>query len=103
MFFADMPEWNPEDYWRWFRTPLGQMVDADEKAVLFGLAAIQGGERVLDVGCGEGKLHRACGQDAVVGADSRKIAAKARISVFPLRYRFRLERFCTFPQAAQQT
>jgi SAM-dependent methyltransferase len=47
-------DWDPEVYERWFKTPLGRVVDADEKAVFFGLADLKRGERVIDVGCGAG-------------------------------------------------
>ena len=48
----DIPQ--PEIYRRWYETPLGARVDADEKEVIFKLADLQPGERVLDVGCGDG-------------------------------------------------
>jgi ubiquinone/menaquinone biosynthesis C-methylase UbiE len=44
----------PETYRRWYETPLGSRVDADEKEVVFNLAALKPGEEVLDVGCGDG-------------------------------------------------
>jgi ubiquinone/menaquinone biosynthesis C-methylase UbiE len=50
-----MPEFlEPTAYRRWYETPLGRRVDADEKAVVFGLADLKPGEQVLDVGCGDG-------------------------------------------------
>ena len=49
-----MTDWDPGRYQRWFKTPLGQMVDADEKAVFFELADLKPSERILDVGCGDG-------------------------------------------------
>jgi cyclopropane fatty-acyl-phospholipid synthase-like methyltransferase len=39
---------------RWFETPLGRMVEADEVRAVFALARIEDGSRVLDVGCGDG-------------------------------------------------
>jgi ubiquinone/menaquinone biosynthesis C-methylase UbiE len=50
-----MPEiFQPEAYRRWYETPLGARVDADEKEVVFKLADLKLGEKVLDVGCGDG-------------------------------------------------
>ena len=46
----------PTAYRRWFSTPLGRRVDADEQAVVFALADLKPGERVLDVGCGDGNF-----------------------------------------------
>lgn len=45
---------DPVRYRRWFETPLGAQVDADEKQVVFDLADLKRGERVLDLGCGDG-------------------------------------------------
>ncbi|GIK38949.1 MAG: ubiquinone biosynthesis protein UbiE [Anaerolineae bacterium] len=41
-------------YDAWYTTPLGAFVNTREKEVLFALARVQPGERVLDVGCGTG-------------------------------------------------
>jgi len=50
-----MPEiLQPEVYRRWYETPLGARVDADEKEIVFKLADLKPGERVLDMGCGDG-------------------------------------------------
>lgn len=50
-----MPEIRqPEIYRRWYETPLGARVDADEKEIVFELADLKPGERVLDIGCGDG-------------------------------------------------
>jgi SAM-dependent methyltransferase len=44
----------PTAYRRWYETPLGRRADADEKALIFELADLKRGERLLDVGCGDG-------------------------------------------------
>ena len=41
-------------YDAWYTTPLGAFVNTREKEMLFTLAKVQPGERVLDVGCGTG-------------------------------------------------
>ena len=48
------PVIEPTAYRRWYETPLGAQVDADEKGVVFALADLTPGERVLDLGCGDG-------------------------------------------------
>jgi SAM-dependent methyltransferase len=74
-----MPDWNPEYYRRWFNTPLGRMVDADEKAVLFELAAAKAGERVLDVGCGDGNYTVPSAELTgwAIGVDSSEVMLQA--------------------------
>ena len=44
----------PAAYRRWYETPLGRRVNADEKALVFALADLKPGEQVLDIGCGDG-------------------------------------------------
>jgi SAM-dependent methyltransferase len=81
-------DFDPRKYRRWFETPLGRTVDADEKAVLFPLADLKPGERVLDVGCGDGTFTEEaalCTGD-VVGLDvSRTMldAGAARLAHVP--------------------
>jgi len=43
-----------KDYDRWYRTPLGTLVDTLEKNAIFSLADVKDGEEALDVGCGTG-------------------------------------------------
>ena len=50
----------PTEYRRWYETPLGAQVDADEKQIVFGLAELERGERVLDIGCRGGNGNRSC-------------------------------------------
>jgi len=47
-----------ETYDSWFETPLGNLVDRLERALIFRLAQPKAGERALDVGTGTG--HFAC-------------------------------------------
>lgn len=43
-----------EGYDRWYRTPLGALVDTLEKNAIFSLAGVKDRDRALDVGCGTG-------------------------------------------------
>jgi SAM-dependent methyltransferase len=45
---------DPKTYRRWYETPLGAHVDADEKKIVLELADLKPAERVLDIGCGDG-------------------------------------------------
>jgi ubiquinone/menaquinone biosynthesis C-methylase UbiE len=66
---TSLPE--PCDYRRWYETALGSQADADEKAVVFALADLKPGERVLDVGCGDGNYSgpAASATGGAVGVD----------------------------------
>jgi trans-aconitate methyltransferase len=65
------PSFDPQAYRRWFETPLGSRFDRDEKEVVFALAGLQPGERVLDLGCGDGNdtLPAAARAGLAVGLD----------------------------------
>lgn len=49
-----MPIWKPKDYDAWYATPLGITSDRIEKELLFSMAGVRQGERILDAGCGTG-------------------------------------------------
>jgi ubiquinone/menaquinone biosynthesis C-methylase UbiE len=81
-------DFDPRSYRAWFQTPLGRAVDADEKAVLFAMADLKPGERVLDVGCGDGTFTEEAARRTgdVVGLDlSRAMldAGAARLAHVP--------------------
>lgn len=65
------PSLDPVAYRRWYESTLGSATDADEKDVVFGLATIKPGERILDLGCGDGNYTRPAAEDAdlAVGLD----------------------------------
>ncbi len=69
---------HPASYRRWYETPLGAQADADEKEVVFALADLGRGERVLDVGCGDGNYTGPIAETtgAAIGVD--KSAAMLR-------------------------
>ncbi len=74
----------PACYRRWFETPLGAQVDADERAVVFALADLERGEHVLDLGCGDGNYTESIADrtGAAVGVDRSPAmlrAARARL------------------------
>lgn len=52
----------PRAYRAWFSTPMGRQVEADEKAEVLRLAALSPGERVLDLGCGDGTYTSEAGR-----------------------------------------
>jgi len=62
---------DPGAYAAWFDTALGQRVWADEMAVLLDLVGDVAGRRVVDAGCGDGRLAAvlAGGGARVVGVD----------------------------------
>lgn len=51
---ARRPEIDSRPYRAWYDSPLGSAADADEKAAVFALADLWAGERILDLGCGDG-------------------------------------------------
>ncbi len=82
------PAFDPCTYRRWYDTPLGAQVDAEEKAVVLALAALERGEHVLDVGCGDGNYTGPAAALAgfAVGLDSSRsmlAAARARLANVP--------------------
>lgn len=80
-----MARLDPTSYRAWFETPLGRVVDADEKRLVAELARLGPGDRVLDVGCGDGNFTELAAQTAaaVVGLDSSSLmlgAAATRLA-----------------------
>ncbi len=69
--FASAGAFDPGDYRRWLETPLGSRVDRDEKEIVFALAELRPGERVLDLGCGDANftLPAAATAGIAVGLD----------------------------------
>lgn len=61
----------PADYGKWFESPLGRRVWADEEQALFNVLQPKPGWRVLDAGCGDGRLLVSLARRGlrVVGAD----------------------------------
>lgn len=49
-----MATWDPFDYDSWYKTPLGGLCDAIEKAHIFSFAVVKPGDKALDAGCGTG-------------------------------------------------
>jgi SAM-dependent methyltransferase len=82
---SEGPSLDPTAYRRWYESTLGSAADADEKDVVFGLAALEPGERILDLGCGDGNYTRPAAEraDLAVGVDrSRRMlhAAHTRLA-----------------------
>lgn len=80
-----MADWNPERYGRRFDTPLGRMVDADEKALLFGLADLKRGDDVLDLGCGDGSYTVPAAERTGLGSHSALFVPKGNQGIDPRR------------------
>lgn len=49
-----MPLWDPKKYDAWYETPLGKTADRLERELVFSMANVKEGEKVLDAGCGTG-------------------------------------------------
>src|SRR3990170_3751190 len=49
-----MAAWDPKKYEAWYETPLGSVSDRLEQELVFSMAGVKDGERVLDAGCGTG-------------------------------------------------
>ncbi len=58
-------------YDRWYATPRGRIIDAAQKELIFDLARVLPGEKILDLGCGTGNysLEMARRGSLVTGAD----------------------------------
>ena len=69
----------PASYRRWYETPLGAQADADEKEVLFAIADLKRGERVLDLGCGDGNYTESIADrtGAAIGVDRSSAMLRA--------------------------
>ena len=78
----------PEAYRRWYETPLGARVDTDEKEIVFKLADLKPGQKVLDIGCGDGNYTGPAAErtGSAVGLDRSPAmlrAAASRLSGTP--------------------
>jgi SAM-dependent methyltransferase len=62
---------DPAAYRAWFDSPLGRRVWADEERALLGVLRPEPGWRVLDVGCGDGRLLESLARRGLraIGAD----------------------------------
>lgn len=71
-----LPGFEPGTYGRWFETPLGRRVWADERAALLPLLGPLQGKRVLDAGAGDGRLAV-----ELVAAGARVVALDASVAM----------------------
>lgn len=69
-----------ERYERWFYTPLGALVDAWEKEVLFPLLGTVAGDRVLEVGCGTGSYVLPLAQRGAEAVGLDRSAERLRVA-----------------------
>jgi SAM-dependent methyltransferase len=76
---------DPARYGRWFDTALGRLVWSEEEATLRSLLGQVAGRRVLDAGCGDGRLSGPLAEEGAlvfgVDIDRRMLrAARARLA-----------------------
>jgi SAM-dependent methyltransferase len=83
---------DPVDYGAWFASPLGRRVWADEERALLKLLRPRAGWRVLDTGCGDGRLLLSLARQGlcVVGVDAsaamlHRARDRARAAGLPIR------------------
>jgi ubiquinone/menaquinone biosynthesis C-methylase UbiE len=75
----------PEQYNRWFKTPIGALVKEYEQALILDLLRPRANERIVDVGCGTGIFTRpVIAQGAeVVGIDVSKSMLHTARGILP--------------------
>ncbi|HVN24553.1 MAG TPA: class I SAM-dependent methyltransferase [Syntrophorhabdales bacterium] len=79
----------PDQYDRWFETPVGSLVKASEQALVMELLDPVAGERILDAGCGTGvfTLEILAAGSSVVGIDlSLPMLYKAHVKAQSSRF-----------------
>lgn len=69
----------PGAYGAWFETPLGRLVWADEFQAMVTLLNPLAGHRILDAGCGDGRLAATLAREAerVIGVDANRDMLRA--------------------------